>query len=145
MAINYPAPAFYFQVQIAGSTFSFKEVDGISVEMDTEEIAEGGENGFKHKVPTRPKFGDLELKRGYVPKDSMLGEFCSTVLLNPVLSGFVRVPILVHLLDDTGVPSVSWSFFDAWPISWNIGKLDAMDNSYVVESLKFSYSYFITL
>lgn len=145
MAIDYPAPAFYFQVEIAGASFSFKEVDGISIEMDTEEIAEGGENGFKHKVPVRPKFSDLELKRGYVPKDSMLGELCSTILLSPVLTSFARISILVHLLDEEGTPSISWSFYDAWPISWNIGKLDAMDNSYVVESLKFSYSYFTTL
>lgn len=145
MELTYPSPAFYFQVEIAGTTYSFKEVDGISIEMDLEEIAEGGENGFKHKVPTRPKFGNLELKRGLVAADSMLGQLCSSILLSPVLSGFTRVSIIVHLLDESGSPSISWSFADAWPIGWNVGKLDAMENSYTVESLKFSYSYFTSL
>jgi phage tail-like protein len=145
MTFDYPSPSFYFKVKIAGAMYSFKEVDGISVEMDIEEIAEGGENGFKHKVPTRPKFSNLELKRGFVPKDSMLGKLCSSILINPSLNGFKRTQILVHLLDEKGAPAISWSFNDAWPISWSIGKFDAMENSYAVESIKFSYSYFNTL
>ncbi len=142
MSKQYPSPGFYFQVQIAKDTYSFKEVDGISVEMDMEEIAEGGVNAYKHKVPTRPKFTDLELKRGFVPKNSLLGKLCASILMDPVLDNIKRTTMTVHLLDEKGKPSMSWSFYDAWPISWNVSKLDAMDNNYAVESLKMTYSYF---
>lgn len=142
--MEYPSPAFYFQVKIAKQTYSFKEVDGISVEMDLEEIAEGGLNAYKHKVPGRPKFSDLELKRGFVPKNSLLGKLCKSILTSPVLDNIKRTTMTVYLLDEKGKPAMSWSFYDAWPISWNIGKLDAMDNNYAVESLKFTYSHFVS-
>lgn len=58
----YPTVGFYFQVTIENETYSFKEVSGISSEVSTEEITEGGENRFKYKVPTHVKYSNLELK-----------------------------------------------------------------------------------
>ena len=42
----------------------FTEVGGLSLEVTTEEVAEGGENRFIQKYPGRVKYPELVLKRG---------------------------------------------------------------------------------
>ena len=84
MSSEYPPVAFYFRLSFkgaaSGSDASFKEVSGITMEMGTEEITEGGNNNFKHRVPTSVKFSNLVLKRGLVPKDSAVIQWCLDTL-----------------------------------------------------------------
>ena len=51
----YPALGLYYRIQfgkdIHGTDASFQEVSGLSVTMQTEEIAEGGENRFGDPGP----------------------------------------------------------------------------------------------
>ena len=52
---DYPPSAFYFKV-VFGATLgmtdtSFQDVSGISTEVTTEDVIEGGENRFVHKLP----------------------------------------------------------------------------------------------
>ena len=66
---NYtPAVGFFFSVDFYdGSTkkfSSFKEVSGLSVKINTEDITQGGENGFKYRLPTGAAYQNLVLKRG---------------------------------------------------------------------------------
>jgi phage tail-like protein len=72
----YPPSAFYFKVVFEGSSdgvdSSFQDVSGISSEMSTEDVSEGGENRFIHKLPTAIKQSNLELKRGIAPTSSPL-------------------------------------------------------------------------
>lgn len=51
-ATGYPLPAFYFKVNLAGVLGDdtwFQEVRVIGSELDTEKVAEGGENRFVHR------------------------------------------------------------------------------------------------
>ena len=51
---EYPTTAFCFKVAFAGSTEvdqAFQEVRGIGADLETEEVAEGGENRFTHRLP----------------------------------------------------------------------------------------------
>jgi hypothetical protein len=53
---NYPnAAAFHFMVRVGApgdaNETSFNEVSGMSVEMETENYQEGGENRFIHRLP----------------------------------------------------------------------------------------------
>jgi len=43
---------------------SFQEVSGLNVKLGTEEVPEGGENRYVHRLPTVPKYENLVLKRG---------------------------------------------------------------------------------
>ena len=57
----YPPVGFYFKVDIGVSgayrtDSEFQSVSGLSVDIETEEFAEGGENRFKHKLPVKTKF-----------------------------------------------------------------------------------------
>src|SRR3954469_6817444 len=69
MASYYPPPGFHFKVEVPDlpsndDDVRFTEVAGLSEEMGTEEVAEGGEKRFIQKFPTRAKYPELVLKRG---------------------------------------------------------------------------------
>ncbi|HEY7008637.1 MAG TPA: phage tail protein [Jatrophihabitantaceae bacterium] len=49
----------------------FKEVRGLEVTVPTEEIKEGGQNGFTYKVPGRMSWPNIVLKRGVTQSDAL--------------------------------------------------------------------------
>ncbi|MEM5567085.1 phage tail protein [Psychroserpens sp. AS72] len=140
----YPSGGFYFQVKVENETYSFKEVSGISLEITTEEIAESGENRFKYKVPTSQRYSDLVLKRGLVPENSELDRW----IYNTLNLGFDKPietkTLEVSLININGNKIMTWSFVNAWPLSWNIASLNAMNNEVLIESINLSYNYFTT-
>jgi len=143
MSDEYPPVAFYFTLSFEGESgeSSFKEVSGISMEMDTEEIAEGG-NSYKHRVPTSVKFSNLVLKRGLVPKDSAIVQWCSDTLESGLSTGITTKSITVSLLDEEANPLSTWNFQNAWPVKWSVSDFHSMNNEIAIETLEFSYSAF---
>ena len=86
MEIYYPPVGFHFKVDFKNLStkdkdISFQSVSGLTVDLETEEIAEGGENRFKHKIPVRSKFPNLVLKRGML-MDSEVIKWCKKALEN---------------------------------------------------------------
>lgn len=140
----YPPVAFYFKLSIEGASgdTAFKEVSGISMEMDTEEITEGGNNSYKHRVPTSVKSSNLVLKRGLVPKDSEVVQWCMDTLGSGLSSTIQTKTITVSLLDEEANPLKTWNFSNAWPVKWSASDLNSMNNEILIETLEFSYSYF---
>jgi len=106
--------------------------------LETEEIAEGGENRFKHKLPVRTKFPNLVLKRG-VLVDSEVIKWCRDALEN-----FVVTPInlTVSLLDEKHEPLQTWSVVHAYPVKWNLSDFNAEENKVVIETMELTYNYF---
>ena len=77
MANYYPPVGFHFKVEVLGlppndNDVRFTEVSGLSVEMGTEEVAEGGENRFVQKYPVRAKYPELVLKRGLLVNSEVM-------------------------------------------------------------------------
>src|SRR5512138_1515527 len=77
MSDYYPPWGFYYRVEFGISKnkndVRFQSVSGLSVEYDTEEYKEGGENRFTHKLPVRTKYADMVLKRGMLVGPMVLG------------------------------------------------------------------------
>ena len=140
----YPAVGFYFLVELDKQAYSFKEVSGISTEITTEEITEGGENRFKYKVPTGVKYNNLELKRGLVAKNSDLFVWINNTLSLGLDKHIKTKDLEISLLNEQGTKIMSWNFVKAWPVGWNSSALNAMNNDVVIESVSFSYNYFTT-
>jgi phage tail-like protein len=138
----YPSVGFYFQVELDNQAYSFKEVSGISAEITTEEIAEGGENRFKYKVPTGIKYNNLELKRGLIPKSSNLYVWVNNFLTLGLDKPIKTKTLEISLLNEKGNKVMSWSFIGVWPVGWNSSSLNSMNNEIVVESISLSYNYF---
>lgn len=148
MSTTYPVSAFYFQLSISdlsSSETSFKEVSGIQMELATEEISEGGENRFKYRVPTGAKYQNLILKRGMTSASSALTQWCTNTI-GGGLAGLISLKtIVVNLLDEKGNVLKSWSFQNAWPVRWEVAPLNSMNNEVLIETLEFSFTFFIVL
>jgi len=143
MANYYPPVGFHFKVEVMGLPANdhdvrFTDVSGLSVELSTEEIAEGGENRFLQKYPTRSKYPELVLKRG--------------LLLNSEVIKWTRACIEsleikpknidIKLLNEEHQPLMTWHIVNAYPTKWAVSDLSASNNSVVVESLQFFYQHF---
>jgi len=139
-----PPTAFHFVVRVDGAPgdTSFQEVSGLEVEMQTEDVAEGGENRFVHRLPVRTRYSNLVLKRGVVTRPSPLGRWFNDALsLGPVRSGASRT-VVVQLLDRSASPLIAWKVFGAWPLRWQHAPLDAMNNNLMIETAELGYQYF---
>jgi phage tail-like protein len=119
----------------------FQSVSGLSSELQTETIKEGGENRFEHELPVRTKFPNLVLKRGLI-KDSSLIRWCLNTFQNLEIR---PVDLEVKLLNEEHKPLVTWAVKQAWPKKWTVEDLSAMDSKVLIESLELRYQYFTIL
>src|SRR6266480_1404514 len=63
-----PAIGLYFMVNIkAVDLGAFSTCEGLSIEVQTEDREEGGNNGFVHKLPVRMKYSNIKLSRPIGP------------------------------------------------------------------------------
>jgi phage tail-like protein len=128
---------FIFDVQ--GVTIgAFTEVSGLSVQIDTEELAEGGQNHYTHKLPGRMKWPNLVLKRGITDSDNLFEWFakCSGEGLSGAKNKIERLEGSVQLLDSTGKVVRRWTFTGAYPVKWTGPKLAASSRDLAVEELE---------
>ncbi|MBG44580.1 MAG: glycerol acyltransferase [Aequorivita sp.] len=139
----YPPVSFHFKVEFNGISsqdkdVQFQSVSGLSVDIETEEFAEGGENRFKHKFPVRSKFPNLVLKRGMVT-DSQLIKWCRNAIES---FEFEPVDLTVKLLNENHEPLVTWNVVHAYPIKWEVAELDAEQSKVTIETIELAYNYF---
>jgi phage tail-like protein len=143
-----PPVGFYFSVSFTdsgGEKFSsFSEVQGLSVKINTEVVADGGENGFKYRLPTGATYENLVLKRGLKVESSLIAWFNKAIQEFTFEPKTVTVRLLAVDSKPTGDKALAvWDFLQAYPIGWNIGGLKSTDNNVVVESLELAYTKFV--
>lgn len=138
----YPPVGFYFKVNVIGisgiNEGSFQEVSGLNIKIGAEEIKEGGENRFVHRLPTPPKFENLVLKRGML-LDSSLINWASNSLQK---FEFKPTTVNVNLLDSSAALLASWKFVNAYPVSLKVSDFKAQENAIVIETLELCFDYF---
>lgn len=116
----------------------FQKVSGISAEIETTDIREGGENIFTHRLPNRVNYNNLVLERGMVIGSPLNIEF------NVAMSSLKFTPsnVLVMLLNEQSIPLSSWLFQRAYPVKWSTSDLDANANSIVIDTMELAYTRF---
>lgn len=116
----------------------FREIGGLTMELEQETVTEGGENRFAHKVPVRGSYPDLVLKRGLIA-DSVVTDW-----IREAVQGFVIRPVSlsVTLLDHQLEPLRTFAFANAWPKKWTVSDFNAQTSDIVVETLELAYAYF---
>lgn len=143
MSNYYPPVGFHFKVEVLGlppndHDVRFTEVSGLSAELATEEIAEGGENRFLQKYPIRTKYPELVLKRGLLLNSEILNwiqQCIEDLQIRPK-------NIDVKLLNENHQPLITWHLANAYPTKWSVSDFNATGNAVVIESLQFFYQYF---
>jgi phage tail-like protein len=138
-----PPVGFHFKVEVLGLAPSdndvrFTDVGGLTVDLATEEVPEGGENRFIQRYPVRAKYPDLVLKRGLMKQSAIwdwVKQCIETLTIEPH-------DVDVTLLNEQHEPLMTWHIVGAYPVKWAVSDLSATANAYVVESLQLAYQYF---
>lgn len=139
----YPPVSFYFKVNVVGingkNEGSFQEVSGLNAKVGVEEIKEGGENRFVHRLPTPPKYENLILKRGM-----LLGSSLVDWVRNGI-EQFIFSPktVIINLMDENASPIASWKVVKAYPAAIRISEFKAQENQIAVETFELCFDYFM--
>jgi len=139
----YPPVGFHFRVAVLDlpandSDVRFTDVSGLAMELGTEEVAEGGENRFVQKYPSRAKYPELVLKRGLLVNSEVLKWVRACVEDYHIQPKNVDV----QLLNAEHEPLLTWHVFKAFPTKWAVSDLNSTNNAVVIESLQLYYQYF---
>ena len=144
--LSYPLANFHFIVAFhlfppVPYDMSFQEVSGLSVSVEAEDYAEGGENRFVHKLPNRTNYTSLQLKRGILVGSALI------YWVRKAVEEFVFEPVDVNvfLLNNIHVPIAGWHIVNAYPQSWTTSDFNAQGNEVAIETLQLHYDYFKTL
>jgi phage tail-like protein len=135
-----PSATFRFRVDVSGLEIGeFSECGGLEMQVKYDEVREGGENNFVHRLPTRVEYGNLTLKRGYV-KSNEFYTWCTEVLTEKK----VRRRDVSIVLVDPGLPRetskvIGWTFLNAYPVKWSGPSFKAGENTVAVESLELAH------
>lgn len=119
----------------------FQKVSGISSNIETKEIREGGENIYMQRLPTRLVYQNLILDRGIVIGSLLNDEF------NVAMTSLRFAPsnVLVFLLDENDNPLAAWCFYRAYPVKWTISDFNADKKGVVIETMELAYARFQSL
>ena len=140
-----PPPAFHFAVSIGANhtESSFQEVSGLKAEWTSEEVKEGGQNRFVHRLPLRTHYTNVRLKRGVVVGASPLaGWLTKSFRADFSTAGVETRNVVILLLDARHRPIVKWWLASAYPVSWEHSDLSSTENNLLVETVELSYAFF---
>ncbi len=132
--------AFLFEVD-GVEIGSFMEVQGLEVSIETEDVAEGGQNGFVHKLPGRMSWPNITLKRGVTSQDSLFNwmKKSSGEAFAQNKNKLERSSAAITLLDQSGKRLRSWEFDGAFPVKWTGPSFSAESASGVDEQLEITH------
>ena len=113
----------------------FRKVSGLSSEVETEPVREGGQNLYTQRLPVGVKYNNLILERGMVVGSPLNVEF--NVAMS--LFKFAASNVLVTLLGESKAPLAAWLFMKAYPVKWTTSDLDA-EPGLVIDTMELAYT-----
>ena len=123
---------------------AFTEVTGLGVSIDVEELTEGGQNAYTHKLLGRMRWPNIVFKRGLTDSDALF-----TWLLKFSGDGFngaenkvVGETGSISVLTAAGQPFRTWSLINVKPVKWTGPRLAASSRDLAIEELEVCHSGF---
>lgn len=134
-----------FTFEIDGTTIgAFTEVSGLTVQLDVEELAEGGQNGYTHKLLGRMKWPNLVFKRGLTDTNALF-EWLMTVSGEGLTAAGNKVTPRngkISVLNAAGQAMRTWTILEAKPVKWTGPRLAASSRDLAIEELEVCHSGF---
>ncbi len=123
---------------------AFTEVSGLSVQLDVEELAEGGQNGYTHKLLGRMKWPNLVFKRGLTNTDALFEWVmeCSGEGLSKAGNKVKPRDGRISVLHAAGTSMRTWTILEAKPVKWTGPRLAASSRDLAIEELEVCHSGF---
>lgn len=114
----------------------FQKVSGLSRDIDTSTVREGGENHYTHRLPDKVNNGNLVLQRGMTALSPVNIEFNLYMSYLEFFTGNV----LVTINDSKSIPIAGWLFLKAYPVKWSVSDLDAEQDELVIDTFELAYT-----
>jgi phage tail-like protein len=128
-----PYMPYNFLVEMDGLlTGGFREVHGLESLTEVREYAEGGVNGYLHKIPGETRYPNLVLSHGLTDIDTLWNWYES------VSHGVIqRRNMTLMVLDRQRLPVMWWDIREALPVRWRGPTFDASQgNEVAVETVE---------
>ncbi len=134
------AASFLFEVD-GVEIGRFMEVSGLEVSVGVEEVEEGGENSFVHKLPGRMTWPNISLKRGITQNDTLLTWLnkSSGEQFAANQNVLTRSTAAITLVGPSGTRIRSWEFVGAFPIRWKGPDFSVDATDMAVEELEITH------
>ncbi len=146
-----PIPVYQFAIVMDDEVVAlFQSISGMSVKRAFEGLKEGGKNEAVHEFPGQVSFEHITLESGLTSSD-----FFWKWMMDGVHQGWVQKKNFALIqrrpnpkYEDKPGQEIwevvkTWSFFNAFPVSWKISDLNLDDSEKIVmESLELSFDYF---
>lgn len=136
-----PALSLHFTVLIDGhsSLGNWTKCEGLTVEYDVHEYAEGGLNAYVHRLPGRAKYQNIKLTR---PIDATSAAVVGWVASVQAVGSRVTAQIAVR--DAAGNTVTAWNLLDVFPVRWTGPNLDVDAAQVATESLELAHNGFLS-
>lgn len=127
--------SFRFTVAVEGIYYgAFTEFTLPSLTMETEEIKEGGQNSYSHKLPVRVTVGTATLRHGVSTDFALLNWYMD--MLNGDIAAATR-QVTVVMYDVAHLPLMTWTFRNAYPVKWAGPSFKTDSTTVAIEELEF--------
>jgi phage tail-like protein len=116
----------------------FGSVSGLQVSVATEEITEGGQNGFVHRVPGRFSWPNIVLKRGLTQADALF-DWMQKVSGDGFAANnnaVTRMTGAITAIGDDGTRIRSWNLDAVLPVRWKGPDFDVANSAPLSEELE---------
>jgi phage tail-like protein len=142
-----PGTQFRFVVTIDGKEIGdFTALEGLSAEYNVMQYAEGGENGFEHRLPGQLKYSTIKLSRPLDAKSARDGGGLATwftSLGREASRGSATRTAAITAFDSAGEQIASWNLVDAYPFRWTGPSFSSDANTVAKETLELAHHGFI--
>lgn len=134
-ADTYAGCRFYLQIEGINKAV-FAELGGLQIETEIFEYAEGGNNGFIHRLPGPIRIGNITLKRGLSTSNELFEWYLRIV--NGKLDERHNLSVLIY--DAEGQELQRWNFLAAYPVRWVGPALDANSSPIAIETFELAHA-----
>jgi len=119
----------------------FMEISGLEVSIETEDVQEGGQNSFVHKLPGRMTWPNLTLKRGITQNDTLLEWMnkSSGEQFTAAGNSLERKSAAITLLGPSGDRLRAWEIDGAFPVKWTGPSFAVTSTDMAVEELEITH------
>jgi phage tail-like protein len=128
---------FFFIVSVDNVKYgAFSECVLPSLSVKTEDVQEGGQNAYLHKLPISVDIGTFTLKRG-LTRDLFFLKWYMQVMEGNIQGATRQVAVL--LVNPDGSVITTWSFANAYPIKWRGPSMKSSESAIAIEEIEFAH------
>jgi phage tail-like protein len=142
-----PGTVFRFVVTIDGKEIGdFTALEGLSAEYNVMQYAEGGSNGFEHRLPGQLKYSTIKLSRPLDAKSARNGGGLAawfTTLGQAPSRDRATCSAAIVAFDSVGRQIATWNLVNAYPFRWTGPSFSADGSAVAKETLELAHHGFV--